>query len=120
MPQSSAYNFISRGVSDQHQQDGKTAWACYVQEEDLDIQGRLLDNTPITLGEFYAMVRGLAVACWTTDHYHVSSNLLFYETKVSMPPKAKRMRYDAAFELKVMKCAFLDGDQYKIQLTRES
>jgi len=27
-------------------QDGKTAWACYVQEEDLDIQGRLPDNIP--------------------------------------------------------------------------
>ena len=36
-------------------QDGKTAWACYVQEENLDIKGRLPDNTPITLAELHAI-----------------------------------------------------------------
>jgi len=40
-------------------QDGKTAWACYVQAENLDIKGRLPDNTPITLAELHAIVAAL-------------------------------------------------------------
>ncbi|KAK2161453.1 hypothetical protein LSH36_116g02027, partial [Paralvinella palmiformis] len=41
-------------------QDGKTAWAYYVQEEDLDIKERLPDNTPITLAELHAIQAALA------------------------------------------------------------
>ena len=32
-------------------------------------------------------------------------NMLFYETKISMPAKAEGMIYDTAFKLKVVKCA---------------
>ena len=42
------------------QQDGKTGWACFIAEEDLIIQGRLPDHTPITLAELHAIHAALA------------------------------------------------------------
>ena len=37
-------------------------------------------------------------------------NMLFYETKMSMSPKVKQMRYDAAFKLKVVKCTTVSNN----------
>jgi len=41
------------------QDNGTTAWACFIKEKDEEIRGRILNHTPITLAELHAVKAAL-------------------------------------------------------------
>lgn len=63
------------------QQDGKTAWACYVEEEDQVLQGRLPDNTPITLAELHAIEAALT---WRVGQDRPESTLIHSDSMAAL------------------------------------
>ena len=62
------------------QQDGKTAWAYYVEEERV-LQGRLADNTPITLAELHAIDAALA---WTEGQNRPESTFIHSDSMAAL------------------------------------
>jgi len=61
--------------------DGKTTSACYVQEENLDIKGRLPDNTPITLAELHTIQ---ATLVWKLSRHNTKDIIIHSDSMAAL------------------------------------
>ena len=77
------------------QDNGTTAWACFIKEKDEEIRGRIPNHTPITLAELHAVKAALRWISRQTIHEIITE--IYTTTAVSVPGSPRAFFGDSAF-----------------------